>query len=310
LWYRLLPNPTFPPGILLAVLLISLPLLSTILVKLSQFRGGIRTWRLLHPFRLLFLCATLVVLLIGGLTVSIKIGGGSNLHNMDAFLVLLLLIFTYFLYGQITPDSLPTNKLPGEKSIKGAEDCILLLDFSADPYNNSPSKWILLISGGLAFFIPIIFALTLPKYRTAIPEEEIISRALSKIQEFAHIASIEGGEVLFITDRHLVTLDIVENIPLVPEYEKIFLMEMAMADNPEYMDTFYSDMKNQRFSVIISEPLYFEQKGRFVRFGEENNVWVEKVARQIDCYYEAQRTFPEVNIQILTSKTEISEYCP
>jgi hypothetical protein len=62
--------------------------------------------------------------------------------------------------------------------------------------------------------------------------------------------------------------------------------------------------------LIISEPLYFEQKGRSVRFGEENNVWVEQVANRIDCYYEAQRTFPEVNIQILTPKRETNGYCP
>ncbi len=310
LLYRLLPNQTYPLGILPAVLLISLPLVSIILIKLSQYRGEIRTWRLLHPFRHLFTSAILLVLFVGGLAVSTKIGGGSNLHNMDAFLVLLLVAWGYIVHSQIAVDVLPDAQYPGELNNNMPENLILLRNIPADTFEKSPVRSTYLISIGLAFFIPVIFALTLPKYRTAIPDEEIVERALSKIQEFALNASIEGGEVLFITDRHLVTLNIVKNIPLIPEYEKIFLMEMAMSDHREYMDAFNKDLENQRFSLIISEPLYFEQKGRSVRFGEENNVWVEQVASRIDCYYEAQRTFPEVNIQILTPKMETDRSCP
>jgi hypothetical protein len=310
LWYRLLPNPTYPLGILPALLLISLPLLSIIVIKLSQFRGGVQSWKLLHPFRLLFTGAILLVLVTGGLMVSTKIGGGSNLHNMDAFLVFLLVVWAYSIFGQIAPDVIPDQKSLTIMNNKMPERQVLLRNIASDSYIKSTTSWIFYISAGLVFFIPVIYALTLPKYQTAIPDEEKVNRALTKIQEFSQNAIIGKGEVLFITDRHLVTLNIVKNVALVPEYEKVFLMEMAMAGNRKYMDAFYNDMKNQRFSVIITEPLYFEQKGRFIRFGEENNVWVEKVARKIDCYYEAQRTFPEVNIQILTPREEKSRYCP
>ena len=38
----------------------------------------------------------LLIFFAGGIVVSVKIGGGSNLHNMDAFLVFLLVAAVYF----------------------------------------------------------------------------------------------------------------------------------------------------------------------------------------------------------------------
>ncbi len=60
--------------------------------------------RRVHWLRWLGLAGELLVLFVGGLIVSVKIGGGSNLHNMDAYLVLLLIIGVHFYLGRVEID--------------------------------------------------------------------------------------------------------------------------------------------------------------------------------------------------------------
>ncbi len=98
LWYRLLPNPTFPLGILPSALLVSLPLIGLMIARL------INRWREFHLIRILGLAAILGVLFVGGVIVSVKIGGGSNLHNLDAYLALLLVIGSYIFFDRFQPD--------------------------------------------------------------------------------------------------------------------------------------------------------------------------------------------------------------
>src|ERR1043166_8266461 len=52
-----------------------------------------------HPIRLIFIFAALLVVCIGGIIVSLKIGGGANLHNMDAYFILLLIVTAYFIFA-------------------------------------------------------------------------------------------------------------------------------------------------------------------------------------------------------------------
>src|SRR5258706_8724564 len=52
---------------------------------------------------------------------------------------------------------------------------------------------------------------------------------IQKLQRAASEAVNNGGEVLFVTERQLLTFKELNNIPLVPEYEQIELMEMAMS---------------------------------------------------------------------------------
>jgi hypothetical protein len=93
LWYRLLPNASYFLGILPAALLASLPLWFAMYVVIRSRKGD---W---HPLRLFFILAALFVLFIGGLVVSLKIGGGANLHNMDAYFSLLLIVFAYLVFA-------------------------------------------------------------------------------------------------------------------------------------------------------------------------------------------------------------------
>ncbi|HRQ24001.1 MAG TPA: hypothetical protein PLF42_11300, partial [Anaerolineales bacterium] len=98
LWHRLLPNETFPLGILPGILLVSAPLLMVLYQNRFAFRA-------MHPLRLLALVGMLAVLFLGGAVVSVKIGGGGDLHNMDAYMVMLSLLTVSAMANQISPES-------------------------------------------------------------------------------------------------------------------------------------------------------------------------------------------------------------
>ena len=73
---------------------------------------------------------------------------------------------------------------------------------------------------------------------------------------------------------------------MVPDYELVFLMEMAIARNQEYLEAFQADLQAQRYGLIVSGPLTTTLQGAAHSFGEENDAWVRKVAKPILCYYE------------------------
>ena len=88
-------------------------------------------------------------------------------------------------------------------------------------------------------------ALIIPMYFTLstggqIPRRDFAAAqaALQTINTATQQVANKGGEVLFISQRHLLTFDEVQNVPLVPEDELVFLMEMAMSDNRAYLDAF------------------------------------------------------------------------
>jgi hypothetical protein len=83
-----------------------------------------------------------------------------------------------------------------------------------------------------------------------------------------------------------------------------------MAGNPNYLGHFHSDLKNHRFSMIISEPLFITAKGAAEPFGEENDAWVKQVSRPVLCYYESARFLRATSIQILVPKKEPGPGCP
>ncbi len=278
LWYRLLPSPTYPLGILPAVLLVSLPLCYLISMRLF------RHWLSYHPIRLLGLAAFLLVLFAGGLVVSVKIGGGSNLHNMDAYLTLLLVISAWFHYQKAQPDQLAIGS-----------------ETAAQP--STRLSWLAIF---LIVLVPVFLSLILDATSQPVNPERA-EQALSAINSSAKSALEKGGDVLLISERQLLTFGELKGVPLVPDYEKVFLMEMAMANSPSYLGKFYRDLKNQRFSLIISEPLNTRYKTREKSFGEENNAWVRNVAEPLLCYYEPIRTYRELRLQLLKPRSEPGE---
>jgi hypothetical protein len=271
LWYRLLPNATFPAGVLLSSVLASLPLIGIILLQL--YRSGTNY----HWIRHLGIAAILLVLYAGGLIVSTKIGGGNNIHNLDAYLFILLVAGSYLYFGKSVPD----YDLP----------------------NRTFSPKLLNVLIAIAVVIPVIF--TLQGGRSiSLPDGSRTENALLTIQEFADRAVSNGGKVLFIAERQLLTFDEIENVPLQPEYERMKLMEMVMGGNEEYLAEFHRKIRNQEYALIVSEPLVVRYKGSAEQFGEENDVYVHQVTAPVLCYYEPVKDIFKFPIQLYKPKAE------
>jgi hypothetical protein len=263
LWNRLLPNATYPLGVLTGIALVSAPLL------LALFQMARGNFSRLHPLRWAALAAMLLALFLGGLIVSVKIGGGGDLHNMDAFLVLLLLVAASFFSGQAAGEE-------GSNPVWG-------------PISSPVVAAVLLVP--LGFAIPKIGFL--PRFDHSAARQDV-----QIIQEAASQAVAGGGEVLFMTERQLLTFKIINGVPLVPEYEQIELMEMAMSGNRDYLEQFYSDLESGRFAIIIAEKQSLVEQGREDAFGEENNAWVRYVGAPLSCAYEPVESLASANLQI------------
>ena len=282
LWYRLLPNPTFPLGILPSAILVSLPILGIITVRL------VYRWQEFHLIRLFGLAGILFVLFVGGVIVSIKIGGGSNLHNLDAYLMLLLVIGSAIFFDRFQPDQ-PTQA-EGVAQGSLAFSPSLLLKFSEG------------IFIAAALVIPMYFILS---FGGQLPPRDFPAAqvALQTINTATQATVHQGGEVLFISQRQLLTFNYVKNVPLIPEDELVFLMEMAMADNASYMDAFQADISHQRFAMIVAEPLVIQYQGRSHGFGEENDAWVRGVSEPVLCYYAPAEKLDAVNLVLYTPRS-------
>jgi hypothetical protein len=121
---------------------------------------------------------------------------------------------------------------------------------------------------------------------------------LAKLQAQVDEVNAQGGEILFITQRHLVSIHMLDNVEMVPEYEREELMEMAMGDNEDYLQIFRADMERQSFAAIVVDPLAYRLLGKNYVFGEENNAWVRRVMKHILCNYQEEAVFPMDQIAI------------
>jgi hypothetical protein len=250
LWYRLFPNVSYSLGVLPAILLASFPPVLFILLVLSK------THRSYHPFRWTGLLLALTVLFIGGLVVSVKIGGGLDLHNLDAYLILLMILAGYLFAGRMIPDSFsePTA-VPGR-------------------------IWLAV----LAVTVPVWFAIQAAP--TVIPVDQAgAQQVVDVIRVNAEKAAAQGEQVLFISQRQLIALDGVK-VPLVEDYEQDDLMEMVMSHNRPYLDQFQADLRARRFGVIVTFPqsTVYDQPDRPTH--EESNDWVTEVSIPLLCYYQ------------------------
>jgi hypothetical protein len=268
LLYRLLPNATYAPGVLPAALLASAPMALAVWRTRAAWAGRIDRWSGI------FLAGSLAILFLGGLLVSSKIGGGSNLHNLDAYLVLLLLVGGVLAVG-------PSLRSPDEVG-KG---------------DLASSVSALLVA------IPLTFALAMGGPWTKRDAGEA-AESLRIITARAQEVAASGSPVLFISQRHLLTFGMVE-VPLVPEYETVFLMEMAMAGNRPYLDPFQAALKSRTFGLIVVDHLGTAFQGRSHNFGEENDAWVREVSRPILCYYEPIETLEQPRVDLLVPRSEV-----
>ena len=263
LWYRLVPNPTFPMGIALATLIASSP---TILAVAWAFPHIRQTW---NRWRTYCLLGYIFLLLGGGFLASVKIGGGGDLHNMDGYLVLMLIIGGYVFFGRDVPENMHSESAP------------------------RPHPWFILISAAI---IPMISFL--PMTGTIESADQQTARDSVQLLKLNVEAAATNGEVLFINQRQLITFGEIK-IPLVQEYEGLTLMEMAMSRNSTYLQRFYQDLHNHRFEMIVLSKPFINLKGRGLPFGEENDIWVEYITIPLLCEYDYFTEIPQTNIQIL-----------
>jgi hypothetical protein len=210
-----------------------------------------------------------MTLLAGGILVSVRIGGGSNLHDLDAFWMVLLVVAGYLYFDRFVPD--------GSKKGK-------------------PSKltWVWMT---LAVIIPVTqFMGNIPVVPKIPPDYQ---NQLAALQDLLDQAHQQGGKVLFVTQRQLVTFGSVHGVEMQPEYERVMLMEMAMAGNEGYLRDFESDLENHRYALIIFEPLTGVMQTSASAFAEENNAWLARITGPLMDNYHMQKTFDALDIAVL-----------
>ncbi len=274
LWYRLWPNSSFSLGILPGAVIASLPIWIAMYIVI---RSRIKDWQ---PLRLTLILLALFVLFLGGLVVSLKIGGGANVHNMDAYFSLLLIVFAYLIFARYRPET-------GE---------------TARPV---PLHWlviVLLLLNPVWSFIQ--FSIGFGTYDAARTQS-----VMTALQKSVDQTNAEGGEILFITQRHLISMHMLNNVVLIPEYEREDLMEIAMANNTQALGKFRADMESQRFALIVVDPLNYNIIARRRGFSEENNVWVTRIVKYILCNYREEASFPEDDIALYVPQ-EGPRQCP
>ncbi|GAB4415216.1 MAG: hypothetical protein Kow002_00130 [Anaerolineales bacterium] len=259
LWYRLWPNASYWLGVLPGILIASLPVWVAMCFAVRLRR---KNW---HPLRWALISGALLVLFVGGIFVSMKIGGGVDIHNMDAYLVMLLVVGAYLVFGRYVTEN------------DGAGQQLVLRWQVAAALVAVPVWFVMQHTGG---FINYDKART----QTVLDEVKLMTESAP-------------GEVLFITQRHLVATQVLD-VPMVPEYERENLMEMAMGKNEAYLDTFRADMEAQRFAMIVVDPLRYRVLGSKYPFGEENNAWVLRVMKPILCNYREAAIFHEDQIAL------------
>jgi hypothetical protein len=265
LWDRLLPNATFPMGILAGILVITAPLM------ICAARAVRANRQALHPIRWACLALILLFSFFGGLIVSVKIGGGADLHNLDSFQVLLAVIGVYLLTGAAAPE--PSRPLVTVKP-----------------------EWSVVLAAAL---IPAVIALGYARptvrYNAASVRDDLdlLQRA---------VVSAGSGEVLFIRDRQLLTFGEITGVPLVPEYEQMELMEMAMSGNRPYLEHYYADLGTQRFTAIVAEQQKYapRERGSFL---EEDAAWVRYVGAPLICHYKPVASLASANVQVFVPRS-------
>ena len=252
-------NPTYPPGILWGIVLATGAVVALLLGLVFT-----RRWRL-TPLQMLAFGAAAAATFAVGLVVSMKIGGGSNLHNFDMYLITLVVLVMIFLdRGDPRPDAWP-------RWMRGILILAVLIP-----------AWGMLRQGG-----PL-----------RLPADEDVTRVLETLR--SEVAQAAGqGEVLFMDQRQLLTFGYITGVDLVPEYEKKYMQDQAMAGNLTYFQGFYDDLAAKRFALIVAEPQHVVYKDRSAAFAEENNVWVQYVAEPLLCYYKPYLTLKPLNIQLL-----------
>jgi len=272
LWSRLWPNPTYREGVLLGLALAIGPLLVLLVYLVVSKRWRLNFWQILG------LSLPITAFMAVGIVISVKIGGGSNLHNLDMLLVALVFVAAF-----------AWERSGYQAIINFGEERLWL-------------QIMILILIAIPAFYPVIDALPLE-----LPPNDRVEWTLEIIQEESDKAVGAGGEVLFMDQRQLLSFGFIENVPLVADYEKKKVMDKAMSGDAEYFTEFYQDIADQRFALIITEPQNIRYATAADDWSEENDVWVEWVTIPLLCHYEPIHEIKKTSVWILRPRTDVGE---
>ena len=255
LFDRLWPNQTYTLGIVFGIVIAAGPLVALLLCM--AWKGG---WRLAWWQKIAVLVPMLAFLGVG-LVISVKIGGGSNLHNLDMFLIGLLFL------------------------------AAVGWEYLSARWGDNPAAFpawakVLLL---LALVVPLVQPL-LGLGPVGLPDPVKWKDALGGTRDAA-VDAARQGEVLFIDQRQLLTFGFITYVPLVPDYEKKYMMDLAMANDDAYFARFNQDLAAHRFKLIVSEELFTNYQGKNYTFGNENDAWVKYVSIPVLCYYQPSATY-------------------
>ncbi len=296
LWSRLLPNATYGVGILIGLSLAVLPLI-IILIYLS--RTG--RWKL-NLWQKLAVVLPLLAFLVVGLIVSVKIGGGGDLHNMDMLIIGLMFAgavawrsgaYKWIDEIHAFPAWLPfvlvaLIVIPGYKSLQ------LMAPISITEDITTVARLADIIEDPLPNPLP-----------DTLPSESDTTKALDRLRQTVAKAA-QKGDVLFMDQRQLLTFGYISDVPLIPEYDKKVLINEALSANAPYFEVFYRDLASQRFSLIITSPVNRRLDKSEGDFAEENNAWVKWVTTPLLCYYESLDRLKRVDVEFLVPRQDIS----
>ncbi len=293
LWDRLLPNSTYGPGILLGLILAVLP---SIIVL--AYLAMTNRWKL-NSLQKVSVVLPLLAFLVVGLIVSVKIGGGGDLHNLDMFIIGLLFTAAIAWRNGGYEWIRSTPSMP----VWIAVSLIAMILLPA----YQPLRTMRPLSVNADLKLVVTLADIMPNdplpdpLPDTIPADADTEQALKKLRNAVQSAS-SSGDILFMDQRQLLTFGYID-VPLVPEYDKKLLIDMAMSENAGYFDAFYKDLAAQRFSLIITSPVHQRLDREEGHFAEENNAWVKWVTRPLLCYYQPLDVLKKVDVELLVPQT-------
>ena len=272
---RLFPNPTYEVGVLLGLLLAAGPVIILLIFLVRSKRWKLNTWQQVGLFGVLF------ALMVVGLIISTKIGGGGDLHNLDMFLISIILVL-----------GVAWNSVGHD----------ILSDLESQP---NGLKLLLLLIVVIPAFMPWTKAKPLE-----LPPEDKTQWTMALLENETSRIVAEGGEILFLDQRQLLTFSYLGDIPLVPEYEKKLVMDRAMSGDRDYFETFYTDIVNQRFALIITDPQRIRFADEDEDWGAENDTWVQWVTQPLLCYYDPVYTIKKTGVWFLMPKENLDDCSP
>jgi hypothetical protein len=264
LWDRLFPSSTNPTGLLQGILIAAVP--GIICTGIYYFFSSSYTW-----IRRICVLGILISFLIGGFFVSVRIGGGADLHNFDGFFLLLMIVVEYGFFKKITSDTNPPQEI--SQTINIILICLMLILPLYKPLSKSPT------------------------IDTVIDQKEY--------QDFHTRVETDvksGKSVLLTENPQLLAFGSWETPPAAPEFEKVFLMEAAMTGNQAYLNKYNETLLAQKYDYIVVAPINTTLQDHTHPNSEENNYWVEKISIPMLCYYEVVQSFVSLGMDYLAPR--------